>query len=96
MRLGQVFSAPLVLPAAALRQCFLPQHLQYARSRRHKAETLLREIIKTEDLATVPAKWYLALSLMQHNAPAEARTLLKSLEPDTIFGGRAKTLLKAF
>lgn len=61
-----------------------------------QAETLLREIIKTEDLATVPAKWYLALSLMQHNAPAEARTLLKSLEPDTIFGGRAKILLKAF
>ena len=58
-----------------------------------KAEVLLREMIKTEDLTTIPAKWYLALSLLQQNKKAEANNLLRSIETDTIFGDRVRGLL---
>jgi tetratricopeptide (TPR) repeat protein len=58
-----------------------------------KAEVLLREMIKTEDLTTIPAKWYLALSLLQQNKKIEAHNLLRSIEMDTIFGDRVRGLL---
>jgi tetratricopeptide (TPR) repeat protein len=57
---------------------------------------LLSEIATTENLTTVPAKWYLALSQIQHGEHNEARVLLKSIESDTIFGNRAQMILKAF
>lgn len=59
-----------------------------------KAEVLLREMIKTEDLTTIPAKWYLALSLLQQNKKAEANNLLRSIEKDTVFGDRVRGLLE--
>jgi tetratricopeptide (TPR) repeat protein len=54
-----------------------------------EAEPLLRGIIRTDDLTTVPAKWYLALCLLQRGQKAEAVTLLQSLTADTVFGERA-------
>lgn len=59
-----------------------------------KAESLLQTIVKTDDLSTIPAKWYLALSLMQRGQKTEAKVLLQSLESDATFGNRAKEILK--
>jgi tetratricopeptide (TPR) repeat protein len=59
-----------------------------------KAEPLLQELVKADNLSTIPAKWYLALSLMQRNQKTEAGVLLQSLESDTVFGNRAKEILK--
>lgn len=59
-----------------------------------KAENLLESLVKGNDLSTIPAKWYLALSLMQRGEKEEAKILLQSLESDTTFGNRAKEILK--
>lgn len=58
-----------------------------------KAEALLQDIVKANDLSTIPAKWYLALSLMQRGEKEEAKTLLQSLQTDTTFGSRATAIL---
>jgi Tetratricopeptide repeat len=59
-----------------------------------QAEALLQEMIKTDDLVTVPAKWYLALSLLGRNHKTEARVLFENLKSDAIFGDRVTQLLK--
>ena len=58
------------------------------------SEKILQELIKNEGLETTPAKWYLALSLLQHGQKNEAKALLQSLESDTIYGNQAKEILK--
>lgn len=59
-----------------------------------RAEPLLRAIVPADDLTAVPARWYLALCLLQQGRPPEARSLLQSLEKDTIFGAAAGALGK--
>lgn len=60
-----------------------------------RAEPLLRAIVPANDLTAVPARWYLALSLLQQGRSLEARSLLQSLEKDTIFGVPAGALGRA-
>lgn len=59
-----------------------------------EAESLLRELTQTDDLTTIPAKWYLALSLVQRGEKEKARILLQSIRTDTVFGERAGEVMK--
>lgn len=60
-----------------------------------EAESLLRDLTQTDDLTTIPAKWYLALSLVQRGEKEAARLLLQSIQADTVFGERAGEVLEA-
>ena len=58
-----------------------------------KAENLLEEIVKANDLSTIPAKWYLALSFLQDGKKEEAKKLLIDLDSDASFGIKAKEII---
>ncbi len=59
-----------------------------------QAQTLLEDSVKTDNLSTIPAKWYLALTYMQIGKKDEAYKLLQSLESDLDYGKDVKDILK--
>jgi tetratricopeptide (TPR) repeat protein len=61
---------------------------------RSLAKPLLRDLVLTDNVATIPANWYLALVLLHEGNSAEARVLLQRLENDAVLGVKAKTVLE--
>jgi hypothetical protein len=59
-----------------------------------QAQKHLQLLAETQSIATVPAKWYYALSLLQATKSHQAKSLLQSISRDTIYGEKAKLILK--
>ncbi len=55
-----------------------------------RAEPLLRPLSQTDALLTVPARWYLAVCLLQQGKTTEAAPLLDALEGDVVYGAKVR------
>ena len=59
-----------------------------------KAIPILRGLSESGGIATVPAQWFLALSLLEKGDVAAARSQLEAIKGDTIFGERARLIIE--
>ena len=57
-----------------------------------RGEPLLRPLTQSNELVSVPARWYLALCLLQQGKKAAAQPLLDALRTDTVYGELVKRL----
>ena len=58
-----------------------------------KAVSILRGLSESENIATVPARWFLALSLLEKGDVSAARLQLEKIGSDAVFGERARLIL---
>lgn len=54
----------------------------------------LERLAHQDGLTAVPAQWYLALTLMQQNKKEQAKVLLQGIAADTIYGAKAREILR--